>query len=268
MTGAGSGIGRATAFALAERGADLVLCDIDPEGLESSAAGIRALGRNILSHRVDVSDRTAMRNFAVEVHAEIEAVDILINNAGVALIGDFRATSLEDWDWILGINLMGVIHGLHYFLPPMLTRGAGGHIVNISSVAGFLAPSLLCAYSTTKFGVFALSEALRAELKPHGIGVTAVCPGVIDTAIAERARFRSTLEDPAARQEFLGRSTRVSVPPELVASKILKAIARNRAVAPVTAGAWLSYYLKRLAPGPLLYAVDRISRRSLPDLAP
>src|SRR5439155_1020798 len=136
-------------------------------------------------------------------HAEHEAVDVLVNNAGVGLGGGFLDTSLEDWRWILSINLWGVIHGCHFFLPPMVRRGRGGHVVNVSSAAGFLATAQLAAYSATKFAVFGLSEALRDELRPHGIAVTTVCPGIINTPITTSAPMRGPLATPEGRRRRL-----------------------------------------------------------------
>lgn len=262
MTGAGSGIGRATARALAARGADLVLCDIEKPGLESLEHELREMGRRTLVHEVDVSQRSSMEAFAERVHGEIEAVDILVNNAGVAVMADFLDCPLQDWDWIVGVNLWGVIHGLHFFVPRMVERGKGGHVVNVSSVAGFLAARTLIAYSATKFGVFAISEALRPELAPHGIGVSVICPGFIDTPISERARFRGVASDEEIRQRTTESVRRFSSPPELVARKILSAIQRNRAVVPVTSGAWLLYYLKRATPRAVLWTFERVVRLS------
>src|SRR4051794_1525480 len=125
ITGAGSGIGRATATAFARAGADLVLCDIDEAGLEATAAPLRGLGRRVSSHRVDVSSRDEMRAFADEVERTHGAVDVLVNNAGVAIAAPILETSLEDWSWILSINVWGVVHGCHFFAPGMVRRGRG-----------------------------------------------------------------------------------------------------------------------------------------------
>ena len=249
VTGAASGIGRATALAFARAGADLVVCDLNEAGLEETAGMIRSLGRGVLARRVDVASREAMRAFAAEVHREREAVDVLMNNAGVGLGARFLDTRLEDWDWILSINLWGVVYGCHFFLPPMVTRGRGGHVVNVSSAAGYLATAQLAAYSTTKFAVFGLSEALREELLPHGIGVTTVCPGLINTPIVATSRMRGRAASPEARRYVLDVYQRRNYGPERVAANILKAVARNRAVAPISPEAWTMYLMKRFAPG-------------------
>jgi len=249
VTGAGSGIGRETAYALARAGADLVVCDVNEAGLEETAAAIRGFGRRADARRVDVADREAMRAFAADVHREREAVDILVNNAGVALGGDFLDTSLEDWDWIVSINFWGVVHGCHFFVPAMVARRRGGHVVNVSSAAGFSAGAALNAYATTKFAVFGLSEALREELRPHSIGVTTVCPGIINTPITTAARLRGRAADPAAQEAMRAFYRRRNYGPERVAANILRAIGRNRAVAPISPEAWFLYAMKRLSPG-------------------
>ncbi len=249
VTGAGSGIGKETALAFARRGANLVVCDIDAEGLAETERQIQALGREVLARRVDVADREAMAAFAAAVHERVAAVDILMNNAGVGLGAGFLNTELGDWDWIIGINLWGVIHGCHFFIPPMVARGRGGHVVNVSSAAGYVATEPLSAYSTTKFAVFGLSESLRDELARHGIGVTAVCPGLINTPITRTSRLRGPEATAAARQRMIEVYQRRNYGPERVAAGILHAIARNRAVAPISPEAWGMYYLKRFAPG-------------------
>lgn len=256
VTGAASGIGKATALALARRGANLALCDVDEPGLEATAESIRALGREVFCRRVDVASRHEMRAFAEAVHQRVSAVDILINNAGVGLGASFRDTPLEDWDWIIGINLMGVIHGCHFFVPPMIARGQGGHVVNVSSAAGYVATEPLCAYSTTKFAVLGFSEALRDELERYAIGVTAVCPGIINTPITRTARLRGPGATEEARRRMVAFYERRNYTPERVAENILKAIQRNRAVAPISPEAWAMYYLKRLSPA-LLRKMNR-----------
>ncbi|GIW56696.1 MAG: hypothetical protein KatS3mg082_3100 [Nitrospiraceae bacterium] len=256
VTGAASGIGKATALAFARRGANLVLCDVDERGLDATAEAIRALGREVFYQRVDVASRHDMRRFAEAVHERLPAVDILMNNAGVGLGASFRDTTLEDWDWIVGINLMGVVHGCHFFLPPMIARGQGGHVINVSSAAGYVATEPLCAYATTKFAVLGFSEALREELERYGIGVTAVCPGIINTPITRTARLRGPAATEEARQRMVAFYERRNYSPERVAENILKAVQRNRAVAPISPEAWLMYYLKRLSPA-LLRSINR-----------
>ncbi len=265
VTGAASGIGKATALALARRGADVVLCDVDQNGLKITQDLAASLGRKTVAHRVDVSRRDEMASFADEVHRELEEIDILVNNAGVALGASFEETLLEDWDWIISINLLGVIHGLHYFVPNMVASGRVGHVVNIASMAGLLAVRALSAYSTTKFAVVGLSEALRAELESHGIGVTAVCPGFVNTPLVESARMRGKASEALAHQEIVDFVERRQHTPERVAETILRAIQRNRAIAPVFPEAWLGYYMKRFTPRLLAWVLRKGSERAERD---
>jgi NAD(P)-dependent dehydrogenase (short-subunit alcohol dehydrogenase family) len=249
VTGAASGIGKETALAFGRRGADLVICDVDENGLKTTEAALRALGRQVLARRVDVSDREAMRAFAEETHAQVGALDVLMNNAGVGLGAGFLDTTLEDWDWIVRINLLGVVHGCHFFLPPMVARGAGGHVVNVSSAAGYLPAQALCAYVATKYAVLGLSETLRIELREHGIGVTAICPGIIDTPITRNARLRGRYAAEGQREQMIEAYRKRGYGPERVAENVLRAIQRDRAIAPVSPEAWIGWYLKRLSPG-------------------
>jgi len=246
VTGAGSGIGRETALLCARRGADLALCDVDEAGLAATAAEAQRLGSDVFAQRVDVGDRAQMQAFADAVHGRVAGVDLLVNNAGVGLGANFLETPLEDWDWILPINVMGVVHGCKMFVPAMIERGRGGHVVNLSSAAGYFANPSLTAYTTTKFAVLGLSEALRIELRPRGIGVTAVCPGLINTPITRNSRLRGTAE--SQRERVVRLYERRNYGPDRVAQRILHAVQRNRAVMPVTAEAWAMWWLMRFIP--------------------
>lgn len=260
VTGAASGIGRETARALATRGCRLVVVDLDEVGLA-------ALGRDlgdavVLSRRVDVGDASAMQALADEVHALAPAVDVLVNNAGVGLAGGMLDTPLADWDWVLRVNLWGVIHGCHVFVPRMAARGAG-HVVNVSSALGYFATGQTAGYATSKFAVFGLSESLRAELAPKGVGVSTICPGIIDTPIVRTGRFHGTDQDRA--RDKLGRDyARRGYGPERVARVIVSAIEHERGVVPVTPEAWALWLLSRAAPraAPLVARLlDRIVPR-------
>ena len=248
VTGAASGIGRETALLAARRGAGLAICDVDEAGLADVEASARALGRSVVARRVDVADREQMRGFADAVHQEAGVVDLLVNNAGVGLGAGLLETKLEDWDWIVAINVMGVVHGCHFFIPPMVQRGRGGHVANLSSAAGFYATPSLVAYSATKFAVLGLSESLREELQPHGIGVTAICPGIINTPITSSARLRGAAAEPGARERVVALYRRRNYGPDRVARNILKAVERNRSAAPISPEAWLAYAMKRASP--------------------
>lgn len=249
VTGAASGIGRATALECARRGADVVICDVDDTGLDAVEEEIRSLGREVLARRVDVGSREQVGALAEEVHSRVEAVDLLVNNAGVGLGALFLDTSLEDWEWIARINLFGVVHGCHFFVPAMVKRGTGGHVVNVASAVAYAPLPAQSAYAATKFAVLGLSESLGAELAAHGIGVTAVCPGFIDTAIVETARLKGKVATSENRRRTLAFYRRRGYTPERVAGNILKAVGRKRAVAPISAESWLMYYGMRLVPG-------------------
>lgn len=247
VTGAGSGIGRETALLLARRGARLAICDVNAGGLEETAVAARAAGAEVMTQEVDVSGPENVEAFAGAVNAEYGPADLVVNNAGIGVMGSFLETELSDWDRLVGINLMGVVHGCRSFLPAMIESGRGGHIANVASQAGFQANPALTAYSATKFGVLGFSEALRSEMRPHGIGVTAICPGVVNTAIVRDATVRG--ERTTERQAKVVRLyERRSYGPEKVAVHILRAVERNRAVAPITPEAKLGYFLSRVAP--------------------
>lgn len=263
VTGAGSGIGRASALAFAQRGANVAICDIGEAGLAETESAARKLGVEAIARRVDVAKADQMQAFADAVHARVEAVDIVMNNAGVGLGGGLLETSLEDWRWIVDINLFGVVHGVHCFVPAMVKRGRGGHVVNVASMAGYVAGSLLPAYTTTKFAVVGLSESLREELAPHRIGVTAICPGVINTGIVQASRLRGAQSGDAMRAEMQRGFDRRNYAPERVAENVLKAIARNRAIAPISPEAWIFYYAKRFAPGLVRWIGAQLTKQQL-----
>ncbi|MGW0931783.1 SDR family oxidoreductase [Streptomyces sp. NPDC002644] len=250
VTGAGSGIGRATALAFAERGASLALCDVTPDGLERTAELGRLLGAEVTAHRVDVSDGPAMTAFAEKVAAEQGVPDIVVNNAGIGHSGTFLETTEEEWQRVLDVNLWGVIHGCRVFGTMMKERGQGGHIVNVSSAAAYLPSKMLAAYATSKAAVFMLSDCLRAELAAERIGVSTICPGVVQTNITRTATFSGLDADAlAARQDrFTGLYARRGYPPEKVAAQILRAVRRRRPVVPVTVESRLARVTSRLAP--------------------
>ncbi|WP_433236745.1 SDR family NAD(P)-dependent oxidoreductase [Streptosporangium sp. CA-135522] len=248
VTGAGSGIGRELALLSARRGANLALCDLDEQGLAETAETARAMGCDVFTRRVDVAGAEDMAGFATGTLDRFGGVDLLVNNAGVGLLGGFLDTSRKDWDWLVSINLMGVVHGCQEFLPVMIERGRGGHVVNLSSTAGLLANPGLSAYSTTKFAVFGLSETLRIEMRPYGIGVTAVCPGVINTNITRSTPIRGAADADKRREHVAALYQKRGYTADRVARNILRAVDRNKPVAPIAAEAHLSYWLSRMVP--------------------
>ncbi|MGY1499220.1 SDR family oxidoreductase [Streptomyces sp. QTS52] len=254
VTGAGSGIGRATAFAFAEAGARVVAVDRDAESAARTAELARLVGApEAWAEPVDVTDEQAMEKLAEKVATEYGVVDVLVNNAGIGLSGSFFDTTPEDWKKVLDVNLWGVIHGCRIFGRQMAERGQGGHIVNIASAAAFQPSKVLAAYSTSKAAVLMLSECLRAELAGQGIGVSAICPGIVNTNITTTARFTGVdAEEQARRQKRTARLYGLrNYPPERVASAILRAVVRNEAVAPVTPEARGAHLMSRFIPGAL-----------------
>ncbi|MGW3193658.1 SDR family oxidoreductase [Streptomyces sp. NPDC001118] len=254
VTGAGSGIGRATTFAFAEAGARVVAVDRDAEAVARTAELSRLIGApEAWAETADVADEKAMEKLAEKVHREYGVLDVLVNNAGIGLSGSFFATTSEDWRKVLDVNLWGVIHGCRIFGARMAERGQGGHIVNIASAAAFQPSRALPAYSTSKAAVLMLSECLRAELAGQGIGVSAICPGIVNTNITATARFAGV--DEAEERRRQKNSARLyglrNYPPEKVAEAILDAVTRNRAVVPVTPEARGAHALSRLMPGAL-----------------
>ncbi len=262
VTGAASGIGLETARALARRGADLAICDVDETGLKEAATEIHQLGRRVVAEQADVANAEQVSAFADRCYAELGRVDVLVNNAGIGIGGSFVDVPLHEWNTILGINLKGVVHGCHFFLPRMIDAGRGGHVVNIASMAGYVGTPGMTAYSMTKFGVVGFSEALRGDLAADGIGVTAVCPGVINTPIVRSSRLYGDTATPENRQRGIDFFARRNYGPDRVARGILKAVQRNRAIAPISPEAWAAYFLKRLFPGLLIALTSLAARRA------
>ncbi|MFG2355089.1 SDR family oxidoreductase [Streptomyces sp. NPDC048521] len=259
ITGAGSGIGRATAFAFAEAGARVVAVDRDAEAAARTAELSRLIGApEAWAETADVSDEQAMEKLAEKVHREYGVLDVLVNNAGIGLSGSFFATTTDDWRKVLDVNLWGVIHGCRLFGARMAERGQGGHIVNVASAAAYQPSRALPAYSTSKAAVLMLSECLRAELAAQGIGVSAICPGFVNTSITATARFAGV--DAAEERRRQKASARLygmrNYPPEKVAEAILTAVIHNRPLVPVTPEARGAHLMSRFLPG----ALRRIAR--------
>lgn len=243
VTGAASGIGAATSELLAQRGCDLALVDVNEEGLRHTAERVQATGRKASLHQADVADRARMQALPDEVLAEHGHVHVLVNNAGVSVGATFEDHDLDDFDWIVGINFWGVVYGCFFFLPH-LKREEESHIVNLSSMFGFVGFPGQSSYCATKFGVLGLSEALWAELRESGVGVTSVHPGGISTNIIRAARF----PDPGQQEEADERFRRIGAHPEVVARKIVRAVERNRMRVVIRPEAHVAHWLKRLSP--------------------
>jgi len=263
VTGAGSGIGRASALALAGHGAYVHGADIDLDAARRTAAEIEARGAGSSAHALDVRDSAELESLADEVFSQHGRVDVLHNNAGVGHAANIEATTFGDWEQVIGVNLLGVAYGVQAFVPRMLEQGSPSSVINTASMAGLVATAKMAPYSASKFGVVGLSEALDAELSGRGIRVSAVCPGMISTAIVERAVMRG---DVAALQ---GRAARMyarrGTSPDVVAAAVLRTIASHRLIVPVPRHqVSLPYALHRISPrltAPISRAFERLLAR-------
>jgi len=240
VTGAASGIGLAVSLKLAQDGADVVISDLNETGLNDTAERIRSLGRKALPVKADVSKRRDVEKLCSQALKTFGRVDILINNAGVALYAELKDTDLKDWEWIMGVNLWSQIYTLHYLLPQMIEHREG-HIVNLASWMGLMAAPAYGAYAVSKHGVVALSEALRSEVAQFNIGVTVICPGVVKTNIFSALKIKGYSEEVRRMPSYAG------ITPEEMADRMINAIKHDRAMVVTDVGK-IGYYLKRLSP--------------------
>ena len=247
LTGAAGGIGRALAVVLARRGCHLALADIDETGLAETAELTRAYKIRVSQHRVDVADRADVAAFPNIVAAEHTSVDVLINNAGVAIGGTFEQVSDEDFEWLFEINFWGVVRMTRAFLP-LLQASGDARVVNLSSVYGLIAPPEQVAYSASKFAVRGFSEALGHELEGSGIGVTVVHPGGVNTSIAENARVPAGVTEEEIERRRKQYRKLLTLPPETAAETIVRGIERRQSRVLVGSDAKVISAVSRLLP--------------------
>jgi NAD(P)-dependent dehydrogenase (short-subunit alcohol dehydrogenase family) len=229
VTGGASGIGRELCLGFARAGARVVVADLDTTGMEQTAAAVTRAGSAAIFVKTDVSQRSEVQALADRAFAQWGAVHVLCNNAGVAVHGGLERATHADWEWVLGVNLWGVIHGIEAFVPRMIAQRVPCHIVNTASMAGLIASEGLGVYNTTKYAVVGLSETLQKDLRRYEIGVSVLCPMGVATAIGESERNRPAhLRNPSGEKargvELIGRRLDAAH----VAERVLRAIAANR----------------------------------------
>lgn len=229
LTGAASGIGRATAIAAAREGASLFLTDVDQAGLIAVAEEISSTGGDVAyAAPVDVSDHDAVRAMATEITAQHGAMDVVMNVAGIASWGTIAAMPHSTWRRVVDVNLMGPIAVLEYLVPPMIEAGRGGQVVNVSSAAGIIGMPWHAAYSASKFGLRGVSEVLRFDLARHRIGVSLVCPGGVDTGLTETVQIAGVDKTSPQFSRLQAHFRKRAVTPEHAAEAILRGVTRNR----------------------------------------
>ena len=262
ITGAASGIGRALAYALARRDCHLALADVNEAGLEETARGC-ATATRITYHRLDVGDPHAIAAFPDVVRGAHDRLDLLVNNAGVALGGTFEQVSETDFDWLIATNFFGVVRMTRAFLP-MLKASDDARIVNISSIFGIIAPPGQTAYCASKFAVRGFSESLRHELKDTSVGVTVVHPGGVATSIARNARVPRTMSDEQLKAALGPIEAQLKLPPEIAAESIIRGIESRQPRVIVGSDAKFVSLLERMAPVGYWDWLQRLRPRARP----
>ncbi len=265
ITGAGSGIGRALAVNVARRGGLLVISDVDDDGLAETVDLVKAAGaREVRSDHLDVADRAAFTAYAAAVAEHFGRVNVVVNNAGVALAGDFADLEYPDMEWIVGVNFWGVVNGTKEFLPHLIASG-DGHVVNISSLFGLISMPGQTMYNATKYAVRGMTEALREEMliAGHPVGVTAVHPGGIKTAIARNARVSAREDKDRTAQLFDEKLAKMT--PERAAEIIVKGVLKNKARVLVGADAHALHHFAKLTGSRYQDVLARTAKKVAPS---
>ena len=266
VTGAGSGIGQALAHAFAAEGMRVAIADVQSDALHDTEAQLRSSGATVMAATVDVSDANAVHEFAARVEREFDGADVMCNNAGVFAGGLTWDRPVADFEWVMGVNFYGILHGIQAFVPGMIERGRPGHIVNTISAAGLFASAYSAPYTASKFAALGLTECLAGELAASGapIGVTALCPGAVKTGIASSGRNRpaTTVTEMSPESEVVDRmideNTERGMPPSKAAAMVVDAVRSNR-------------YLQLTGDGyaaALRVRVDELLAGGLPSLPP
>lgn len=247
ITGAANGIGRAIAVSLARRGCHLALADVDEAGMAGTENLARTHGVRVTRHRIDVANRVDVAGLPAQVADKHRSVDLLVNNAGVAVGGRFDQVSEEDFDWLFEINFCGVVRMTRAFLPALRASG-DSRVVNLSSLFGLIAPPEQVAYAASKFAVRGFSEALRHELQGSGVGVTVVHPGGVVTSIAEKARVPAgvTADDAERRREIFRKLLRL--PAEVASEAIVRGVERRKPRILIGTDAKVMSFIARVLP--------------------
>lgn len=262
ITGAASGIGRATAVAAAREGAVLYLTDVNAEGLQAVAEEIRAFGGQVVSAKaLDISNYDAVKAYAADIHQATDSLDVLMNIAGISVWGTMETLEHQHWRRAVEINLMGPIHVLECFVPQMMRAGRGGHIVNVSSAAGLFGLPWHAAYSASKFGLRGISEVLRFDLRRYGIGISLVCPGGVDTGLVRTLELPGIDSNSPDFQKLRAMFQKHAKTPEQAAAAILKGIRCNRYMVFTSNDIRLGYWSQRLFAPPYEWVMRLLNNR-------
>ena len=245
---------------MAADGAELYLTDRDAEGLEKTVLDARALGAKVPEYRaLDISDYDEVAAFAADIHTSHPAMDVVMNIAGVSTWGTVDQLTHQHWRSMIDINLMGPIHVIETFLPPMIAAGRGGHLVNVSSAAGLVALPWHAAYSASKYGLRGLSEVLRFDLARHRIGVSVVVPGAVKTPLVQSVQIAGVDRDDPRVQKWTNRFSGHAVSPEHVADRIFDGVRKNRFLIYTSPDIRVLYLFKRTAWWPYSIAMQRVN---------
>lgn len=264
VTGGAAGIGLETALAFARHGASILVTDLNAAALENVSAAVRRLDVECRTFVVDVGDEAAMQRLADEVTRAVGALDVLVNNAGIGFLGPFVSTPMSAWRGVMDINLMGVVYGCAFFLPKMLEAGGNRHVVNVASAAGIGPVGGLSAYVASKHAVVGLSDTMVVELAHSNIGVTLVCPGIINTAIVQMGPGKSTEGVTPEQVDGIVRHYKArGCHPRVVADEIVDAVRTGKSLITPGPTASTSHYARKLLPRELFLKLSADGARKI-----